>query len=109
MSRFVLAFLMTAGVCSQAAVPEAGDDVGFTELVGYESEHGVDTAGPEFLGALHSPVNALDGRFDIAAGGRQPLAAVLGIVHPRALVGDIAERLGYLRPRRPGLFLFRQA
>ena len=58
--------------------PEGGQRLRLAEGIGRQLQEGLCAdAGPEFLAPLHPAVDLLDGRFDVAAGQRQPLAAVL--------------------------------
>src|SRR5271157_3499821 len=69
-----------------AVPPEAGERRGVTEVVGNQSQHGLDALRPEFLRTLHPPVDLFDRRFHVSARYRQALLAVFGIIHSRPLV-----------------------
>ena len=82
------------GQAMGAVPPEAGERGGVAEVVGDEGQHGLDAVRPEFLRALHPPVDLFDGRFHVGARDRQSLLAVFGIIHPRLLVPQVSQRLG---------------
>ena len=73
--------------------------LGVAELVGTELQQGfASRGGPEFLRAFHTLVDLLHRRFDVAGRDRQSLAAVIRVVHPRLLVGQIGQRRGHDLP-----------
>lgn len=89
-----LVVVSLAGEFGGAGLPELFTRLGWAEVVGDQLEQGLGSLVPEFFGAFHAAVDGLDRPLDVAAGDGQAPAAVLGIIHARALVAELAHRIG---------------
>ena len=92
-----------SGLVSQPAGPEVVEQrVALAQGVGAELQEGFAVVlAEELFAPFHADVDEIDRQFDVAARQRQALLAVLRIVHPILMIGEIGDRAfqGIIRDR----------